>query len=142
MFIIHIPFVVAGALGIFFFLPETQFNRPLGDMGSLQETMDELATTAELKEDAQVHHHETTDNALKKVDTTGSSTELKKTFIQELALFTGTYTETNVIKLLAAPLVSLLNPAVFWVSQTLTYALNDVLIVPINRLYLLADFAL
>lgn len=128
LFIIHLPFVVVGALAVFFLLPETQFKRPLGDMRSLGDTMDQLAATAESKKDVHVHHSEndedceknekdkSNDTELARAITTGSSAEQKKSYIQGLALYSGVYSETGFLKLLIAPIAAMLNPAVAWVS--------------------------
>ena len=47
----------------------------------------------------------------------------KKTFVQELAVFTGTYEKANIIKLLVGPFITLLNIGTCWeavVSAILT----------------------
>lgn len=119
MFRIYLPFVVIGALSVFFCLPETQFKRPLGDMRSLEATMDNLAAAAEAERDDHAFHSEdskSNDAELARTVTTGSSSEKKKSYVQELALYTGVYSESNFLKLLMAPIAAILNPAVTWVS--------------------------
>jgi MFS family permease len=125
LFVIHLPFVVTGALSIFFLLPETQFKRPPGYMGSLEATMDELTAAAESKRDVHAYDSQNeggnenntlNDLELSRPVTTGSSAEQKKSYLQELALYTGVYSETSFLKLLMAPIAAVLNPAVAWVS--------------------------
>jgi hypothetical protein len=42
----------------------------------------------------------------------------KKSFVQSLAIYTGTYTKDNVLKLFAAPFVTLLNPGALYTTIT------------------------
>ncbi|PVH86265.1 MFS general substrate transporter [Cadophora sp. DSE1049] len=107
LFIIYLPFSVVGAVAAFFFLPETQYRRDVvpeskeGSGSAKQEhTHVELGANGIIVEG---------DGG-----TASSSTEKKKTFVQELALFSGVYTETGLFKLFLAPFATLLNPSVVW----------------------------
>ncbi|KGO61942.1 Major facilitator superfamily domain, general substrate transporter [Penicillium expansum] len=102
VFIIHLPFTVVGLLSVFFFLPETQWK------GSRSHISSEAADQAEDKEMASVSHgHE--ENLSE-----SSLPEAKKTFMQEIAIFSGTHTDANLLRLVFAPFAVIINPAVIW----------------------------
>lgn len=104
VFIIHLPFTVVGLLSVFFFLPETQWK------GSRSHISSESADQAEDKEMASVSHgHE--ENLSE-----SSLPEAKKTFMQEIAIFSGTHTDANLLRLVFAPFAVIINPAVIWVG--------------------------
>ncbi|KAJ5418079.1 Major facilitator superfamily domain general substrate transporter [Penicillium crustosum] len=103
LFLIHLPFTVVGMLSVFFFLPETQWQARRSHIASPEEP-----TQTEDKETANVSHgHD--ENVSE-----SSLMEAKKTFMQELAIFSGTHTETNLLRLVFAPFAVIINPAVIW----------------------------
>lgn len=122
IFIIHFPFTVVGAMAIFFFLPETQFNRAsaIHEMSTSSTIPDE--PSLDLK-GVQSEQLETTDNTDTKPQLSQSNAVStfpaapKTSYVRSLALFSGTYTDENIVKLLFTPLAVLLNPAVVWVSD-------------------------
>lgn len=106
LFLIHLPFTVVGMLSVFFFLPETQWQARRSHIASPEEP-----TQTEDKETANVSHgHD--ENVSE-----SSLMEAKKTFMQELAIFSGTHTETNILRLVFAPFAVIINPAVIWVGK-------------------------
>ncbi|KEF63628.1 uncharacterized protein A1O9_01606 [Exophiala aquamarina CBS 119918] len=126
LFIIHLPFVVVGAIGIFFFLPETQFIRTSTasttqqpQIGRSSALPDERSMGVKLAQTEKIENINNADTKIEPVESdTGSSspTMRKKTYMQELALFSGKYTDESIVKLLFTPLAVLLNPAVIWVG--------------------------
>lgn len=86
-------FLVIQFVAMFLFCPETTYIRD--SQYETDVTADEkLATTANVV-----------------TTTTNSSVPPKKTFVQELAVFTKTYSPDNLIKFLFGPFLTLLNPA-------------------------------
>ncbi|KAH7390193.1 serine/threonine kinase 16 [Cadophora sp. MPI-SDFR-AT-0126] len=138
LFIIYLPFSVVGAVAAFFFLPETQYRRESDKIDIVPEErsvsvrngqqagQDDVDTTANLKRESRsgngstkLEHTHVESKGEKMgegaaITVSSSSTEKKKTFVQELALFSGVYTETGLFKLLLAPFATLLNPSVVW----------------------------
>lgn len=127
LFIIHLPFVVVGAIGIFFFLPETQYIRTSTasvtqqqQAGQSSELPDESSVGSKIVQAEKIEDINSADTKTQAPESnSGSSspTMRKKRYVQELALFSGTYTDESIIKLLFTPLAVLLNPAVIWVSS-------------------------
>jgi MFS family permease len=121
MFIIHLPFVVVGAIGIFFFLPETQFNRGAAtqEVGRSPTLVDEFSVGSKVGQAEKVEDVGNTNTKVQPAESDAESPSLvmrKKTYREELALYNGVYTDENIVKLLFTPLAVLLNPAVIWVS--------------------------
>lgn len=116
MFIIYLPFVCVGFLTVFFGVPETQFRRTM--QVSASEAIPGLPSAAEVKGAADVTHEEHKDSGeLEASRTNSSSRNPPKTYKQRLSLYTGTYTEEDLFRLLLAPFITLLNPAVIWVGS-------------------------
>lgn len=123
LFHLLIAFTAFETILLFFFVPETSYNR------DHRYDIDELADT-DLKglaaaEERHMMQGKGGASDLEKIQTTTSNrpTSQKKTYIQELAIFTGTYSNDNLLQLLIAPFAVLLNLAVLWVvliSGTLT----------------------
>lgn len=111
MFIVHLPFAIAGALAVIFLVPETQYHCPEGARRSYAQTADAPAAFKQNLE-TRTHYVERTESEI--TASTG-----KKSYFQSLAPYNGIFTDESPIKLLAAPFVILLNPAVFWVSHRL-----------------------
>lgn len=125
--IISLPFTVVVFLGTLFLVPETQYRRAAPDIASLSLDADEDVTTTPPKTEndteSAVDH---TENAkLESKRTTADVNPLarpipaKKTYIQSLAIYTGTYSD-SFVPLLTTPFVTIINPAVIWVSFHLT----------------------
>ncbi|KAH7137413.1 major facilitator superfamily domain-containing protein [Dactylonectria estremocensis] len=97
---------------LFLFVPETSFIRTNGTEAN------QLNEAADVK-NAHAAHVENAAAAspLHTTDTTSSSTPAppKKTYLQELAVFTGTHSDESFFHLLLAPFASCLNLAVLWV---------------------------
>ncbi|KFY24083.1 hypothetical protein V491_02292, partial [Pseudogymnoascus sp. VKM F-3775] len=104
MFIIHLPFVAAGAIAVLFYLPETQFRSALPEQRTVEEML-----SGSLKGPI-VEHNQTVSNDAVLEETQAYH---KKTYVQSLAIFNGTYS-SSFFKLLLAPFVMILNPAVLW----------------------------
>lgn len=109
VFIVHLPFTAVGLLSVLFLLPETQFNGTRSDIFS-----PEAMAQAEEKEMVKIStgHEENLTEHLEP-----EFTETKKTFFQELVFFSGTHTDTNVLRLVFAPFAVIINPAVVWVGK-------------------------
>ncbi|GME23753.1 Major facilitator superfamily [Neofusicoccum parvum] len=84
MFIVHLPFAIAGALAA-----------------------DEVPTDD--KQDV-----ETRSRDVERTESGNTASLKKKSYLQSLSPYNGSFTDESAIKLLAAPLVVLMNPAVFW----------------------------
>ena len=127
LFHLLIVFIGFQIILLFFFCPETAYIR------DHRYDIDELATD-DLKELSEVERrHEERANrkgaggeALTQVDTHAStvrSVRAPKTFWQETAIFTGTYSDENLLQLIIAPFAVCMNLAVLWVvvvSGTIT----------------------
>ena len=115
LFHLLIPFAALEVVLLFFFVPETAYNRDRRyEIDELsQDNLQDLAA-------AEKRHNimaENGDEEIVKVETTTSSApELrpKRTFVQELAIFTGTYTSDNLLQLTLAPFAVCTNLAVLW----------------------------
>ncbi|KAJ5774425.1 hypothetical protein N7457_009321 [Penicillium paradoxum] len=108
VFIVHLPFTVIGLISIILFLPETQYqgsrdNRPSPEARMQVEDKGGIESS---------HQHDERPN--EEVLAASSLRETKKSFVQGLAIYSGTYSDTNLIKLVFAPFAMLLNPAVVW----------------------------
>lgn len=110
MFIVHLPFAIAGALAVIFLVPETQFRHPNGARGFYARATDGPSKTN--------HNGEMKGEDIERIEIVDTASTTKKPYLQTLAPYSGTFTDESAIKLLVAPLVVLLNPAVFWVSPT------------------------
>ncbi|RFU27083.1 hypothetical protein B7463_g9248, partial [Scytalidium lignicola] len=96
---------------LFLFCPETTYNRDARYNTDVvnDEKLDELA---HIEEKNRAHHEY---SPAEKTITSGSASPVeipkKKTFVQELAIYTGVYSHDNFLKYLVSPFVTLLNPA-------------------------------
>ncbi|KAF2262884.1 MFS general substrate transporter [Lojkania enalia] len=103
LFVILLPIQVFGLLGTVFFLPECQFRRPVtivGTVSSLEEVREKEGNNKVIDESPA---------------TNSPNFPPKRSFIQDLRVFSGTYTSDKLFKLLAEIFVHLLNPAVVWI---------------------------
>ena len=85
---------------MFLFCPETAYLRDTRyeTDTAMDENLGELAKYEK-------EHHETV------AGVEPANIPKKKTFVQELAIYTGKYSEDNMLKYLAGPFITLLNPA-------------------------------
>lgn len=86
---------------VFFFVPETCFIR-------------DPVLTKVLHTQAQGEKNESSKTEIYNADDSNAQQVPKKTFWQKLAIFTGTYTDESLIRLIIAPFVSCLNIAALW----------------------------
>ncbi|KAH3985437.1 hypothetical protein HBI56_073720 [Parastagonospora nodorum] len=115
LFHILIPFTALEVILLYFFVPETSYNRDHRyDIDELSQ--DNLADLAAV-EQRHAHMGEKSEDEMVKIETTTSTPpglRQKKTFVQELAIFTGTYSEDNLLQLSIAPFAVCANFAVLW----------------------------
>jgi MFS family permease len=119
LFHILIPFVALEVVLLFFFVPETNYNRDHRyDIDELStENLAELAAIAEGKQHRDVSSEKGGSDNLEKLGTNNSSRSAipkRKTYVQQLAIFTGTYSNDNLLQLVIAPFAVCTNLAVLW----------------------------
>ncbi|KAH7146095.1 major facilitator superfamily domain-containing protein [Dactylonectria macrodidyma] len=100
MVIINLPFVIAGAIGVFFWLPETQFRSTLPEQPTVQDM-------------SEAHMKGISSEHVETPETESQPVYAKKTYVQSLAFTSGVY-PGSFFKALAAPFVTAVNPAVIW----------------------------
>lgn len=115
LFHILIPFTALEVVLLFFFVPETCYNRDHRyDIDELsQDNLQDLAAV----EKRHANMGEKGDEDMVKIQTATSTPPAhrpKKTFVQELAIFTGTYSNDNLFQLIIAPFAVCANFAVLW----------------------------
>jgi hypothetical protein len=115
LFHILIPFTALEVILLYFFVPETCYNRDHRyDIDELsQDNLQDLAAI----EKRHAHMGEKESDDMVKIETATSSPpglRPKKTFVQELAIFTGTYSNDNFLQLTIAPFAVCTNLAVLW----------------------------
>jgi MFS family permease len=121
LFIILLPFQVAGLLGTVFFLPESQFIRETREV--MAATEENHLDEKESSQDVETCHEETKNgnDTLPNKPTSGAAARnlpAKKTYLQTLAPFTKVYTDENPFIMVAKIFLHLLNPAVMWILTT------------------------
>lgn len=121
LFHLFIAFVGFQLLLLFFFVPETAFRR------DRRYELDELAgpdleglAAAEHRHERKIEMHDNPSLAqLEQITTVGShfspSFAPPRTFWQQTAIFTGTYSDESLLQLVIAPFAVCANLAVFWV---------------------------
>lgn len=105
----------------FLFVPETSYNRDR--RYNIDENVDDnLEDLVALEHHEKINHEKPATAAVHTEETNISRTSSiqiqeyrKKTFVQNLAIFTGTYTHENFLQLLIAPFAVMLNVAVSWI---------------------------
>ncbi|KAH7075639.1 major facilitator superfamily domain-containing protein [Paraphoma chrysanthemicola] len=115
LFHMLIPFTVLELLLLFFFVPETSYIRDHRyDIDELSQ--DNLQDLAAVERRHAAAEKGSQDDMVKLETTTTSPPGLrpKKTFVQELAIFTGTYSNDNLLQLTIAPFAVCMNLAVLW----------------------------
>ncbi|KAF1963084.1 MFS general substrate transporter [Byssothecium circinans] len=118
-YLFHIlnAFVALECILLFLFVPETTYVRDHRyDIDELAN--DNLTGLAEVeKRHAATGDTKDGDDGMLKVETSTSNSPVvrpKKTFVQELAIFNGTYSDDNLLQLVIAPLAVCTNLAVLW----------------------------
>ncbi|KAB2578001.1 putative MFS-type transporter [Lasiodiplodia theobromae] len=106
MFIVHLPFAIVGALIVFFLVPETQFRRRDRNGRLPTYSPDAYANTEKVQDKRS--------EDVKRIESLDVATIPKRSYLQNLAPYNGSFTDESPFKLVIAPLVVLLNPAVFW----------------------------
>ncbi|KAL1615290.1 hypothetical protein SLS54_009069, partial [Diplodia seriata] len=106
MFIVHLPFAIIGALAVFFLVPETQF-RCRDREGRLPAHSPDAYTGSEQRPYK-------SEGNVERIESVSVATIPQKSYLQNLALYNGSFTDESPVKLAVAPLAVLLNPAVFW----------------------------
>ena len=129
---------------LFLFCPETQYNRDL--RLNTDETIEEdLEAVAALQKRGATRHveksgersdSENVENSITMTTSRQSQIPPKKTFVQELAIFTGTYSDENFLQLLIAPFAACTNLVVLWVTlitgtMTATYVAQAIVLAQI-----------
>jgi hypothetical protein len=115
LFHILIPFAALEVILLYFFVPETSYNRDHRyDIDELsQDNLQDLAAVE--KRHAAMGEKDSDDMA--KIETTTSTPpglRVKRTFVQELTIFTGVYSTDNLLQLSIAPFAVCANLAVLW----------------------------
>ena len=119
LFHILIGFTALEVVLLFFFVPETAYNRDHRyDIDELaDDKLAELAATERRHAGLSSTPEKDSENDIVQVETAASRNPAirpKKTFFQELALFSGTYSDDNLFQLFLAPFAVCLNLAVLW----------------------------
>lgn len=116
LFHILIPFVALEVILLFFFVPETNYIRDHRyDIDELSN--DNLADLAATEKRHAGNSEKAGSDDMMKIETATSSPPAlrpKKTYVQELAIFTGTYSDDNLLQLVIAPFAVCANMAVLW----------------------------
>lgn len=110
LFVASLPFNVVALLGTIFLLPETQFRRVA--VGPSPASGKDLETT---KQDGEPSDEKPQLAFVEAARTTSATQKPKKTYLQSLAPWSGTYTEKGILHLLSEIFVHLANPAVIWI---------------------------
>jgi MFS family permease len=120
LFHILIAFTALETVLLVLFVPETQYNRDHRyDIDELaNDNLDELAAAEKRHQNAATQDSsKAASDDVVKVETTASTPpglRAKKTFVQELAIFSGTYSDDNLLQLFIAPFAVCTNFAVLW----------------------------
>ncbi|KAF2017470.1 MFS general substrate transporter [Aaosphaeria arxii CBS 175.79] len=119
LFHILIAFAALEVFLLFFFVPETAYNRDHRyDIDELAEdNLQELAAAEKRHTQPSSIQKDTGSDEVVRMETAVSANPTygpKKTFAQELALFSGTYSDDNLLQLMIAPFAVCLNLAVLW----------------------------
>ena len=116
LFHMLIPFTALEVILLFFFVPETNYNRDHRyDIDELSN--DNLADLAAVEKRHAGNDEKAGSDDMVQIETATSSPPAmrpKKTFVQELAIFTGTYSNDNLLQLVIAPFAVCTNLAVLW----------------------------
>ncbi|KAL5116025.1 hypothetical protein ACEQ8H_006036 [Pleosporales sp. CAS-2024a] len=121
LFHILIPFAALEVILLFFFVPETSYRRDHHRYDMNESSQDNLQNVVVALEKSHGKMAKTgdDDDDMVKIESATTSTlpglgPKKKTFVQELAIFTGTYSTDNLLQLVVAPFAVCANLAVLW----------------------------
>lgn len=118
LFHILIPFTALEVILIFFFVPETNYNRDHRyDIDELSnDNLADLAATERRHARLGSTEKEGSEDVVKLETTTSKTPAMRprKTFVQQMAIFTGTYSNDNLLQLVIAPFAVCTNLAVLW----------------------------
>jgi hypothetical protein len=89
---------------IFFFVPETAYNRVMFEQQLVDRDLGHDEKNASEKKETALEHREDT----------SSSAEKKQSYLQTLRVWNGTYTKTPLWKILIRPVIIFWYPAVLW----------------------------
>jgi MFS family permease len=115
LFHILIPFTALEVVLLFLFVPETNYNRDHRyDIDELSN--ENLADLAAVERRYVGNSEKKRDDETVQIErsTTSPTIPPKKTFVQQLAIFTGTYSNDNLLQLVIAPFAVCANLAVLW----------------------------
>ncbi|KAF2190431.1 MFS general substrate transporter [Zopfia rhizophila CBS 207.26] len=119
LFHILIAFAAVESILLILFVPETSYNRDHRyDIDELaNDRLSDLAAVEKRHATAGSDSKHASDDVIKVETATSASPAFrpKKTFVQELAVFTGTYSNDNLLQLFIAPFAVCTNLAVLWV---------------------------
>ena len=108
---------------IFFTLPETQYRRStVAQDVSEQKTVEDCAAGSKDEADAEIAHSEFVSAPQPK----------RRTFVQELRIFTGSYTDESVLKLFIRPIVLLALPPVLWATLVMSVTIGFLVAITSN----------
>ncbi|KAJ4289662.1 hypothetical protein N0V90_010991 [Kalmusia sp. IMI 367209] len=104
LFVVLLPLQLFGLIGTFFFIPESQFRR-------------ETVRAAVVHDEAVKVQEKDSQQSIEQVTTSNSTPPIpKRSFIQDLRIFSGVYNQDSMFKLLGRIFVHLLNPAIVWIT--------------------------
>ncbi|KKY16034.1 putative mfs transporter [Diplodia seriata] len=114
LFHMFIPFAAVQCVLLFLFVPETQYIRDRRyETDELSTDGAPALTTTKTPQDST--HIEALESPTQHHGTTTTLIPRAKTFWQQTAIFTGTYTRDNLLQLTLAPFAVCLNLAVLWI---------------------------
>lgn len=109
LFVVLLPLQLFGFVCSILFIPETQFRRnetrsaiPVANHESLAIQEKPEASTQSLRQEH--------------VPSTAPHTEPKRTFVQDMRITSGVYSQESIIRLLGRIFIHLLNPAIVWIT--------------------------
>jgi len=105
---------------MFLFCPETTYIRDHSyDIDQVQdEKLEQLAETEHKRQGIATGIEGSTEGSNLEATSSAAAPPPKKTFVQELAVYTGKYEDANIIKLLVGPFITLLNLGTLWEAAT------------------------
>lgn len=109
---------------IFFTLPETQYRRAAANAAA-EARSDKLSTPAKNEDDAEVAYSEVASQQ-------EADIPKKRTWVQELRIFTGTYTNESILKLIIRPVVLLALPPVLWATLVMSVTIGFLVAITSN----------
>ncbi|KAH8688412.1 major facilitator superfamily domain-containing protein [Ilyonectria robusta] len=125
-YIYYISTALIGActILIFFTLPETQYRRAAANAAA-EARSDKLSAPAKNEDDAEVAYSEVASQQ-------EADIPKRRTWVQELRIFTGTYTNESVLKLIIRPVVLLALPPVLWATLVMSVTIGFLVAITSN----------